>query len=567
MNMKKEMKRKILAIALVLLAIAVLLPNQATAQININKLKEKAKEKVGGDKGQNQQQGNVNQGQQKGSDDFTELANYYSDKAAQLKHYPFVHYNFGQLDWDENSVKAIETFDMPGTLSKMEQDKQKYPKLFKIYPKTLPTGGMNVMTKNDIPTNADKAGDNEDFPYNDDNARKINDFYRDYINWKSVSMTKQRDVAQLVNKIISNAESAGTSEKLDKSAFAIRAVNALKTIQPENPMLGDLEKRALQVQDKCFDDVRHVLTGELHKTHFKKLVGFKSMPLIGKENKAEITNEIIPGKPFYLVGYFANQIKELDLKGHILGVPTSKAPVLEWKEVGTDNNYGRMQLYWNQEMMKTVREQSYFVFEMFPDINKVNFKSHVEYIPIMNFVKWLTYQMPGKYQFYIQYSTGAAVSTLADNTFTINLTNESIAELKAYYEKLGQKKLQTVTFNNGCGCTDVKATIGLKDEMKKYGELLKLTVKETGPVMQPWPRDKLVDYYVGYGYGAFKRADGKHEIIMLRFRRAPAEKNFSFNGAEVMGHYEIEGSSPIKAEQLTHGYEITSEGITKCTMW
>jgi hypothetical protein len=550
-----------------ILAIA-LAPLSAHAQIDLKKLKDKAKEKAGGDKNQNQNQpqGNVNQGA-KGGEDFSALAGFYSDKAAQLKHYPFIHYNFGQLDWDENSVKAIEEFDMPGTLSKMEQDKQKYPKLFKIYPKTLPTGGMNVMTRADIPATADKASDNEDFPYNDDNARKVNDFYRDYVFWKSVSLSKQRDVAQLVNKIISNAESANTSEKLDKSTFAIRAVAALKSIQPENPQVADLEKRAVQVQDKSFGDVKHILTGDLHKTHFKKLVGFTSKPVIGKEDKSTITNEIIPGKPFYLVGYFANQIKNLDLKGHIKGVPTSKAPVLEWKEVGSDNNYGRMQLYWNEEMMKTLREQSYFVFEMFPDIDKVNFKSHVEYIPIMNFVKWLTYQMPGKYQFHIEYSTGAAVSTLAGNTFTLNLTNQGITELKAYYEKLAQKKLQAVTFNSGAGCTDVKATIGKKDDMKKYGELIKLTVVETGPVMQPWPKDKLVDYYVGYGYGVFKRPDGKYEIILLNFRRAPSEKNFSFYGANTMDHYEIEGTSPIKAETLDLGYEITLEGISKCTMW
>jgi len=186
---------------------------------------------------------------------------------------------------------------------------------------------------------------------------------------------------------------------------------------------------------------------------------------------------------------------------------------------------------------------------------------------VMNFVKWLTYQMPGKYQFYIQFSTGAAVSTLADNTFTINLTQEAISELKIYYNKLSQKKLQAVTFNQSAGCNDKKTTIGKKDDMNKYGELIKLSCKETGKVMQPWLKEHLVEYFTGAGYGVFKQTDGKYEIIKLTFRKAPTEKIFSFYGAEIMSHYEIEGSTAIKSEIMKYGYEITKEGIDKCTIW
>jgi len=577
----KNLNAKIRTIKLIVVSsilIFALMPSASVAQINLKKIKDK----VSGNKSNNQsnnqnsnQSNNQNQSNVQGnissnkkeSDNFSELSVFYAEKASLLKQYPFVHYNFGQLDWDENSIKTIEEFDMPATLSKMEQDKQKYPKLFMIYPKTLPTGGMNVMTKADIPSIAVKAGENEDFPYQDDDARKVNQFYQDYMFWKSVSLTKQRDVAQVVNKLIINAETAMTEQKIDKSNLAIRGVIALKSIQPENPMIGDMEKRAKQTLDNSLSSLGDIITGEMHKANYKKMVGFSVKPQIGKESTSTITNEITPGRPFYLVGYLPAKIKDLDLKGHVKGVPVAKTPVLEWKQVGTDNNFGRMQMYWNQNMMNIVKEQSYYIFEMFPDINMVNFKSHVEYIPIMNFVKWLTYQMPGEYQFYFQFSTGGAVSTLADNTFTIKLTNESISELKSYYDKLAQKKLLAVTFNDGAGCTDNKATIGGKDNMKKYGEVIKLTCAQTGQVMKPWPNENQVEYFTGAGYGVFKRTDGKYEIIKLDFRKSPGSSQFDFSGANVMSHYEIEGSITIKSEVLNLGYEISKEGIDKCTIW
>jgi len=85
--------------------------------------------------------------------------------------------------------------------------------------------------------------------------------------------------------------------------------------------------------------------------------------------------------------------------------------------------------------------------------------------------------------------------------------------------------------------------------------------------MKPWPNENQVEYFTGAGYGVFKRTDGKYEIIRLDFRKSPGSSQFDFSGANVMSHYEIEGSMTIKSEVLNLGYEISKEGIDKCTIW
>jgi len=545
-------KIKISLKQLVAIFFALVFTNGVNAQIDLNKIKNKVKNKTNQDQNENNAKTNDNKNQNVTNEDFKGMRSYYESKTEVCKSWPntvFSSYDFKPL------IPEIKNLDMPNFEKEMESHKAKYKDIFLFY------------DLGEIPNGMQKAPNTRKPWETDDDRYWINDAAVKYYKWKAKVAEQRQDLAQLANNYINNAETAQQSEKLEKAMLAIEVVQAIKSIQPDNSQISDLEKRAYQVQDKCFDDVRHLMTGEMHKTNFKKIVGFTKQPIVGKEDKTTVSNEISPGKPFYLVAYFSNKISELDLKGHINGIPTSKTPIMEWKQVGTDNNYGRMQMYWNEEMMKTVREQSYFVFDMFPDINTVNYKSHVEYIPVMNFVKWLTYQMPGKYQFYIQFSTGAAVSTLADNTFTINLTQEAISELKIYYNKLSQKKLQAVTFNQSAGCNDKKTTIGKKDDMNKYGELIKLSCKETGKVMQPWLKEHLVEYFTGAGYGVFKQTDGKYEIIKLTFRKAPTEKIFSFYGAEIMSHYEIEGSTAIKSEIMKYGYEITKEGIDKCTIW
>lgn len=516
------------------------IPLSIQAQFDFNKLK-KQKTETKTEAKKEQPSGN-----------FKAMRTMYEARTAVTKSWPNTIYS--SLDFSPY-IQDIQTLDMAQFEKEMNEHKSKHSDLFLFY------------DLGELPTGMQKAPNTRKPWETDDDRYWINDAIVKYYKWKDKLTEQRQDLAQLANNHISNAESAQSGEKIEKAILAVNVIAAIKSIQPDNPQISDLERRSSVVLDKAYDDVKHLITGDMHKKNFKKIVGYSSKPVIGKEDSSTVTTTITPGKPFYLVGYFSNKIKDLDLKGHIGGIPVSKTPLMEWKQVGNESNFGRMQMYWNEEMMKTVKENSFYMFEMFPDIATVNFKSHVEYLPIMHFAKWLTYQMPGTYQFYIKFSDGSATSVLAENTFTVNLTNESITELKKYYEQLAQKKLSAVTFNNAAGCNNQAATIGKKDEMNKYGELIKVTCKETGKVMQPWPREHLVEYFTGAGYGIFKHPDGKYEVIKLTFRRPATSNQFSFYGAELMNHYEIEGSTPIKSVVLKYGYEIPQENINKCTMW
>lgn len=480
-----------------------------------------------------------------------EVRAFVTDRAQISRSWPYdVHAN----SIDIVHIERIENLNMQEFEEKLNEYKKSSPALFQVH------------GHGQVPSGMSKGQGNR--PWDSDSDEFwANDYIHKYYLWKDKIAQQTDGFIEVINKYNSDAETAMDRFKLEKGYNAVRVALAIQSINPGNSQIESMVAKSRQVQDKCFEQVKHLLTGDMHKSNIKKLVAFNAPQTIGKENANQIINEIVPGKPFYLVGYFTDQLINLDCKGHISGIPYTKAPLLEWKQVGAEHIYGRMQLYWNEGMVSKLQEQSYFMFEMFPDPQKVNFNSHVEYIPIMNFVKWLTLQNPGTYEFYFKFSNGAATNVMAENTFKVRLTKESIAELNKYYDQLEEKRIKAVTFNQGGGCTDVKSSIGNSGELKKYGETVKITVKETGPVYKPWPNEHLVDYYVGYGYGVFKRTDGKHEIILLNFRRAPGEQNFSFFGANQMNHYEVFGSTPITFPVLSLGYEISTEGINKCTMW
>lgn len=480
-----------------------------------------------------------------------EIRAFVDARAEISRSWPFdVHAN----SISEYHIAAIEKLNMSDFEEKLNEYKKKKPTLFQHY------------GHGQVPSNMTKGQGSRPWDSNSD-EHWANDYITKYYIWKDKIAEQTQGFVEVISKHMSDAEGAMDKFKLEKASDAVRVALAIQSINPGNSQIESMVAKSKQVQDKCFEQVQHLLTGDMHKTNIKKLVAFNAPQTIGKENSSQIIKEITPGKPFYLIGYFTDQLVNLDCKGHISGIPYTKAPLLEWKQVGAEHIYGRMQLYWNEGMVSKLQEQSYFMFEMFPDPNKVDFKSHIEYIPIMNFVKWLTLQKPGVYEFYFKFSNGAATNVMAENNYKIQLTKENIAELNKYYDQLEEKRIKAVTFNQGGGCTDVKSSIGNSGELKKYGEPVKITVKETGPVYKPWPNEHMVDYFVGYGYGAFKRPDGKNEIILLNFRRTPTENNFSFFGANLMNHYEIEGSSPIKFPVLNLGYEISAEGINKCTMW
>jgi len=528
----------------------------------LKELKEKAKKEA-----QNKMNKNNNSGNSNGNSNTSIMnskANHPQGNEADAM-YELYKYRTGiSENWPysvdagnfyESYINAIEILDMPNFEQQMANDKSKYPDLFKFH-------GIES-TK---PSQMEFGSGGSEQP-SEENLKWINIYITKYYQWKDKIRTEQNALNQCVQTKIVDAQQAMAQDKIDKGKLAVRTAKAIKSILPDNPMIDDLIKNAQTTLDKCFTDVKHLLTGKVHQDHYKEIVGFTEKPAIGSENIGKISNEISVGKPFYIVGYFADQIKNLGVTTTYKGVGTTCSPTLICELITDKSIYARQRMYWNTEMIQKVKEQSYFVYNLFPDINSIDFKSHLEYIPTLNIIKWLTYQMPGDYSFNFTFSDGSAGGELASSVFKIKLTKENIAELKEYHSKLMAKKIAAVTFNNENGCTDTKAKIGGKENMAKYGELIKLTCAETGKVMKPWPNDHLVNNYTASGYGVFKKSDGRYEIISVQYSRPPTSSEWTFASISLLNNFELYGNFNINAEIIDYGYEISKEGIEKCSAW
>ncbi len=539
----------------------ILLTSNAFSQFNLNKLKDKVKS-------EEKTSTEATQIPAVSGDEYKKMAEYYGEKLRMLGSYPFVFYNFGNMVWTENDIAEVEKFNMTEVLQRMKEDKEKHPELFKVYMKDVPTSGYNAMTQSTVPAFADKV--DASFPLRDDDARKVNEFYCKYVYWKQETDAKRRELAACLQKLIAKTDEVMESQKIETAQLAYRGIQAAKTLKPDHPMMDDLMKAAKQSLDKTYSKMGDMLTGEFHKMNLKKIVGFTSEPKIGSENASAVSNVIVPGKPFYIVGYFSGYIKDLDLVSNASGLPVRQAPTLFWREKGTNGLWNYQRFYSNSERMEQqYKNQSYFMVNLFPDPDKTNFASHLEYVPYLNIAKWMTYQLPGEYEFDFAWYNGAAYDKngFAAGTFKIAITQADIDNIKTYFDKLLNKKIQSVTFNNQWGCANMKGKIGKEDQMKKYGELLKVTVTETNKVMRPWPNEHIVNNYVGLGYGAFKRSDGKYEIISVGFTRDPKSKTWDFSTVHIPSEYELYGDFPVKTIILDYGYEMNKEGIEKCAKW
>jgi len=403
-------------------------------------------------------------------------------------------------------------------------------------------------------------------------CRWINSAITKHIIWQNkINSTAkiQNNLCMVVQDAIVQAEQAQDAKKVKKAQYALRAAKAVKFIlPPENAMIGDLVKNAERTLNQSFSSVSNLITGKMHKLHYGELVGYNEKPIIGKENPASLTNEIIPGKPFYFVGYFTGKLKDINIKVGYEGTSITGPPSLRWT-MDNGNNYGNQPLYWNTGMLKAVKEQTYYVFNLFPEIDKIDFKSHLEYIPTLNLVKWLTYQMPGNYPIKFNFGNRAqAGDGVAAGEFVLKLTKENIAVLKDYYKKLMAKKLAAVTFNREYGCTNKStAQLGGLESMKKHGEIIRFTISQTGKVMKPWPNEHIINNYTGAGWGVFKQADGRYEIISLGFSRAPSSKLWKFTSINRSKDYMLQGSPSVYPEIINQGFEILKVNINKCEAW
>ena len=220
-----------------------------------------------------------------------------------------------------------------------------------------------------------------------------------------------------------------------------------------------------------------------------------------------------------------------------------------------------------------MKDKFYVEFEWFPDMATVNYKSHLEYMPIMHLGQYLLKLQNGKYNVNMLFGNNIHTDIGSRGSFVIVMNDEIRSNLKNYLEKLWIKKLESVTFNSQYGDKDQRNIIYNVEELKKYGYPEKLSVERTGKVMKPWPNDKEVESFVGSGWGLFKRDDGKYEVIGLGFVQKPGDQKWKWTSiASDMDYYvltETGGSETqrVQPQKLEQGYEINTTNIQKNGVW
>jgi hypothetical protein len=493
------------------------------------------------------------------------MADYYYSRDKMMGEAPLN--NLGYIDWDDKALATVVAFDHAALQAKMEEDKKKHPELFKIYPKYIPTSGYNAMTRSTIPKDAELAGETEAYPFSDASSKKVNAFYKEYVWWKSEQKKKEKALAGMLRNMIAKTDETHSTKKIQHAQLTWESAKMARGLQPNNMMLEELESEAKSNYNTAVNSLGKLITGNVHRDNLRKIVVFSKEPTIGSEDLGSRIQTITPGQPAYVTGYFTASIKDGG------GVPTLCWTVKDEEyysrqtkgfEEQTKNNWQPM--YVSSEVKEQIYEHGYMVFNLFPDVEKVNYKSHLQYLPHLHLVKWLTYQAPEVIELRLRWGLN---NEMAWGTVKIDLTGDNRQKLKAYYERLWQKKLEAVRFPEASGCNEMSSKVPNASDLDKYGKRLKLTLSKTGDIMKPWPNDDQVEWNTAAGYGAFERTDGKIEIVPVVFRKAPTETNWQWWSIGKKPRDYALGSNEVgvNAKLLDYGYEILKANATTCGMW
>lgn len=455
-----------------------------------------------------------------------------------------------------NHLQILESLNWPEFQKTFASDSTAYPSLFKYYGIEEKGRYGDMVYGGNVRTPWD--GKSQDAGTVNSNLQTIYEF-------KTAFAGTERQWAEVLQALISQVEDAMAKDKMEKAVYAMNWLKEVKTFQPGNPYLEDIEKDAQKMMNRALSGISHLITGNIHRDNLKKIVGFNKPTKAGKENAADISHTIIPGKPLHIIGYFQTDMKSTG------GVPTLIIEHYdeEYYEKKAKNYAENKPHQYFQPMYAAsgqkaeIEQKGHFEFAFFPDVSTLNYASHLEYIPHLNFAKWVSRLLPGEYDLQLVFGLR---TEMARNKFTLTITPETKDAAKAYYDALYQKKVAAVTFPMA-SCQN--KSVPNAGDMSKYGKLLRLDYSSTGNIMWPWPRDNEVQFNTASGYGIFEK-DGKVEVINLEFRKTPSESAFKFHSIGNIPK-DLEMQCPnqlfIKPEILDYGYEMKKENTGKCKAW
>jgi len=492
-------------------------------------------------------------------------AGYYKSKADIL------HRNFAYLSqspWDADMLYKVKQFNFPEFYKKIIADKAEHPDWFKIYPATLPGSGMGCMTKQNVNqfTAFGLAGADEKPSQNAD-IKKIVKFYQEYAYWKQVMKNNGETMVRNLRSAITKVGERHIDYRYEEAVFALNYAKTLHQVCPDNERINELVTDAQGAYTSTVNEIRSVFSGKFHENNLQQIVVFKNKPVWGKENKADIVTEVKVGEPAWLTGFFT-AVNSMGLPS-LMFMDNSKDYAHGPKAwVDKTDKQATIPMFNQLELKSKYKSKAYFTFNLFPDINTLNYKSHVQYFPHLNFIKWLTYQPSEMLDLRVKYGKK---KKMAGGIIKIDLSGDNKAKLKEYLKKLEAKRLASVTYPDMCGTTNATASISNFSDLSKYGKVLRITLKKAGDIMKPWPNDDQVDWNTAKGFMAVEQTDGKVVILALDFRKRPGAGKWqwwslgSFPGLYPGTDYGYSDFNAVK--KISGGYEILKQNINKSSTW
>lgn len=579
-----------------LATIVLLSTNMLCAQINLRKLKEQVSKPATENNSNNQSQGNSsssnqtsgttnsgqasanapsgNKGQLPGltKDEETAWMVYYQDATQEAgamvwKEGLYEGYFLSMLELDSRKIDKF-LFFLDGLDKRIEKDRLRMKEPFLFYG-----------NKTEMPEGMDYGGPNRDF-LGSRLGSGVNRSITKYYAWRASVKTKYyTEFAQCVQKYLGESKKyAADGGRALGFAFryvnvAIRLSNAIAAFQPANQDIAKTKKDAEAQYSAVLVALRPSLSGSFHESNLEKICMFNQKQNIAKENKEQQIQEIVPGKPTYLIAYAVDPLINLGAKSTMSTGNRPQLPYLQLKDITVDDQSEPVVLsvYCNEPIYNKMKDAFYVEFDMFPDLSKTNYESHLNYMPSLHLTQFFLTLKPGTYKY--EFFLGEVNGTIGPKSvFTITINEETKAALQAYHDQIWAKKLASVTFNTQYGAGDDRNLVMNWEDLNRHGKLIKLSVTQTGKVMRPWPNENQVESFVGSGWILVERTDGKYEVIGYSFVKKPTDKQWRITAvASDMDYYTVTVPAAlgqkIYPKRLDVGYEIPKENITKGNNW
>lgn len=584
------------AIKSVLLAAVMLLgATMVHAQINLKKLKEQVSKPAAEKNSNNESQSNSSSGNQTSNtsnsaqvasnassgnksqgpgltkDEETAWMSYYSNatqeaEAMVWKEGLYPDYFMSFMGLNVSKVNAF-LFFMDGLDKRIEKDKQRMKEPFMFYG-----------NKAEMPEGMDYGGANRDFLGS--RLGSVCKSVTKYYSWRATVKTKYyAEFAECIQKYLGESKRYAANGPRGLG-FAFRYVNiamqlsnAIIKFQPANQ---DIVKAKADVQTQynaVINALKPNLSGNFHEQNLDRICLFNQKQTIGKENNEQQIQEIIPGKSTYLVAYTTDPLVDLGIKSFMSTGGRPKLPYLQFKDITVNDQTEPVVLpiYCNEPIFNKMKNAYYVEFDMFPDLSKTNYESHLNYMSSLHLTEFFLTLKPGTYKY--ELFLGEQNGDIGPKTvFTVTINNETKAALQVYHDQMWAKKLASVTFNTQYGAGDDRSMVMNWEDLNRHGKLIKLSVTQTGKVMRPWPNENQVESFVGSGWILVERTDGKYEVIGYSFVKKPTDKQWRVTAvASDMDYYTLmvpsSIGSKIPAKRLEFGYEIPKENISKGSIW